>query len=101
MITNGYELAREQISEIAEASNGTVQFHDETTRPSGSRQFKVSIRFDGLERVKGGLPVRAREQFDVIVLPTFPFHYPLGRDTARSVLWLSPRSVASSSFVYI
>lgn len=76
-MTNGYELAREQISEIAEASNGTVQFHDETTRPSGSRQFKVSIRFDGLERAEDGLPVRAREQFDVIVLPTFPFHYPL------------------------
>ena len=76
-MTNGYQLAREQMNEIAEASHGTVQFHDEITRPSGYRQFKISIRFDGLERVEDGLPVRARERFDVIVLPTFPFVYPL------------------------
>ena len=81
-MTNAYNIAREQIREIAEASDSTVQLqdetiHDGTTLPSGYGQFNISIRFDGLERVKGGLPVRARERFSVIVPPTFPFVHPL------------------------
>ena len=75
-MTNAYKLARDQIREIAEASEGTVQFHAEETRPSGYRQFDISIRFDGLERVDGGLRVRAREPFRLVVPPTFPFRYP-------------------------
>ena len=62
-----------RLKEIAEASDGTVQLHEETTRPSGYRQFEISIRFDGLKCVEDGLPVRAREPFRVIVPPTFPF----------------------------
>ena len=76
-MTHGYQLAREQIREIEEASTGTVQFHDETTRPSGYHQFDISIRFDGLERAETGLPVRAREPFCVVVPPTFPFDHPI------------------------
>ena len=75
-MSNAYKLAGEQIREIAEASDGTVQIHDETTRPNGYRQFDISIRFDGLERVEDGLPVRAREPFRVVVPPTFPFNHP-------------------------
>lgn len=80
-MTSTYNLAREQIREIAEASDGTVQFHNETIHdgtawPSGYGQFDISVRFDGLKRVENGLPVRARERFDVFVTPTFPFAHP-------------------------
>ena len=75
-MTNAFKLAGEQITEIADASDGTVVLHDETTRPNGYRQFDISIRFDGLERVDGGLRVRAREPFLVVVPPAFPFRRP-------------------------
>ena len=73
---SGYELAGEQLREIAEASAGTVQIVEETTRPSGYLQVDISIRFDGLERVKDGLSVRARELFQFVVPPTFPYERP-------------------------
>ena len=73
---SGYELAREQLREIAEASAGTVQIVEEATRSSGYYQFDVSIRFDGLERVDDGLPVRAREPFRLVVPATFPYELP-------------------------
>ena len=72
----GYELAREHLREIAQSSADTLQIVEETTRPSGYHQFEVSIRFDGLERVEGGLPVRAREHFLLVVPPTFPYECP-------------------------
>ena len=73
---NSYELARDQLREIQEASAGTVQIVDETTEPSGYHRFDVSIRFDGLERVEDGLPVRARELLRIVVPPTFPYMRP-------------------------
>ena len=73
---DAFELAEEQITEIADASNGAVQIHDKTTHPSGWRQFALSIRFDGLKRVDDGLRVRAREPLRVVVPPTFPFGRP-------------------------
>ena len=69
---SGYELAREHLREIAEASADTVQIVEETTRPNGYLQFDVSIRFDGLERVEDGLSVRARELFLIVVHRRFP-----------------------------
>ena len=77
LMTDAYQLAGDQIREIADVSEGTVQIHAESTGPSGCCQFDVSIRFDGLERVDGGLRVRAREPFMVVVPPTFPFEYPV------------------------
>ena len=73
---SGYELAREQLREIAEASAGTVAIIAATTQPNGCLQFDVSIRFDGLPRAEGGLPVRAREPFWLVVPPTFPYVRP-------------------------
>ena len=70
-------LAGDQLREIAVVSKGTVQIHDETTGSSGSRQFDLSIRFDGLERAEGGLRVRAREPFQVVIPRTFPFDHPV------------------------
>ncbi len=80
---SGYELAREQLLEIAEASAGTLQIVEETTPPSDDHQFDVSIRFDGLEHVEDGLPVRARELFRLVVPPTFPYEHPRVETTHR------------------
>ena len=77
MMTDAFKLAGDQIREIAEASEGTVQIHAELTQPNGRHEFKISIRFDGLQRVEDGLRVRAREPFRVVVPPTFPFDYPV------------------------
>ena len=76
-MNDGYRLAGEQLREIADASDGTVQIRDETTRPSGYHQLDITIRFDGLERTEDGLAVRAREPFQIIVPPTFPFQHPV------------------------
>lgn len=73
---SGYELAREQLREIAEESDGTVQITEETTLLSDHPLLDISIRFDGLECVEGGLPVRARERFLLVIPPTFPYEYP-------------------------
>ena len=76
-MADAYRLAGDQIREIALVSGGTVQIHDETTGSSGCRQFDLSIRFDGLERAEGGLRVRAREPFRVVVPRAFPFEHPV------------------------
>ena len=76
-MADAYRLAGDQIREIALVSKGAVQIHDETTGSSGCRQFDLSIRFDGLERAEGGLRVRAREPFRVVIPSTFPFDHPV------------------------
>ncbi len=73
---SGYELAIEQLQEIAEQSAGTVQITEETTLLGGHLQLDISIRFDGLECVEDGLPVRARERFWLLIPPTFPYEHP-------------------------
>ena len=70
-----YELAEEQLGEIAAASDGTVEVNAGTELAIGYR-FEISIRFDGHERVEHGLPVRARERFVLLVPPTFPYERP-------------------------
>lgn len=77
MTTNAFKIASDQIQEIADTSEGTLQILDKRPDINGRIQFSISIRFDGLDRVDGGLRVRAREPFLVIVPPTFPFHYPI------------------------
>ena len=76
-MTDAIKLAADQIRETAEVSEGSVQIHAEKPLPNGQHAFKISIRFNGLERVEDGLRVRARELFWVVVPPTFPFHHPL------------------------
>ena len=75
-MTDAIKLAADQIRETAEVSEGSVQILANEPKPNGWHAFKISIRFDGLERVEGGLRVRARELFWVFVPPTFPFDYP-------------------------
>ena len=69
-----YELAEEQLREIAAASDGTVDVEGGARRSSG--QFVISLGFDGHERVEDGLRVRARERFLLAVPPTFPYERP-------------------------
>ena len=76
-MADAFELASEQLREIADASDGTVQVDEAAQRAGIYCQFEVSIRFDGLERVEDGLPVRAREALRVLVPPTFPFEHPV------------------------
>ena len=75
-MTSSLGLADEQLRDIADASEGTLQIHDGRMGSGGWCHFGVSIRFDGVERAEGGLRVRARERFLVSVPPTFPFDYP-------------------------
>ena len=70
-----YELAEEQLREIAAASDGTVEVNAGAGRWTGY-QFEISIGFDGHERVEDGLRVRARERFLLVVPPTFPYERP-------------------------
>ena len=71
-----FELAREQMREIADESDGVVQIHGETKLTDIYHQFEISVRFDGLQSTEDGLHVRARETFWVIIRPTFPFDCP-------------------------
>ena len=72
---HAYELAEEQLHEIAAASDGTVAVHSGVRCLAGYR-FDISIGFDGRERVEDGLQVRARERFVLMVPPTFPYKQP-------------------------
>ena len=69
-----FELANEQIREIAEVSKGTIQVHKIIAPPI--RKIEISIRFTQLDRAKGGLQVKAREKFCITVPDTFPFQHP-------------------------
>lgn len=70
-----YELAEEQLREIAEASDGTVEVQG-GVRCSGGYRFEITIGFEGHERVESGLRIRARERFLVVVPATFPYEHP-------------------------
>ena len=68
-----FELANEQIREIAEASKGTVQVCKSI---ASTRTIEISIRFNQLDHVENGLKVRTREKFCITIPDTFPFQYP-------------------------
>ena len=70
-----FELAEEQLREIAAASDGTVEVQSGASVWNGY-QFQISVGFDGHQRREGGLRVRARERFLLLVPPTFPYHRP-------------------------
>lgn len=73
---SGPELAYEQLLEIEEASEGTVEIVEATEGPAGHLRIQIAVGFDGLDWADGGLPVRARELFNLLVPPVFPFDYP-------------------------
>ena len=74
---DNFERAADQLGEIADASDGTIQLH-RAVPPNGDHgYFHISIRFDGRQCADNGLRVRARERFVVAVPPTFPYRHPI------------------------
>ena len=74
----GHALARDQLQEIADASEGSFEKLGETIDSSGAYiTFRITLPFQGIERVLGGIPVNAREQFLIRAHKTFPFETPV------------------------
>ena len=73
----GHTLSRDQLEEIADASEGSIEKISETIDPSGDYIiFEVTLPFQGIERVPSGIPVNARERFRICVHRGFPFKKP-------------------------
>jgi len=72
-----HALALGQLSEIADASEGSVEVLDFRTNDSGTFLLvDITIRFEGVERSDDGIPIRAREAFCVAVGEKFPYSSP-------------------------
>lgn len=73
----GQALALEQLREIEESSNGTVEIvAGRSTDDPRTRCLEVSLLFQGATRVPSGLPIKARERFWIYVSDGFPFEPP-------------------------
>jgi integrative and conjugative element protein (TIGR02256 family) len=74
----GQEQAVEQLREIERASNGALDLVRivEPTETSEYLQAEVSVDCEGFPRAEGGLPLRTRERFIILVPEDFPFAYP-------------------------
>jgi integrative and conjugative element protein (TIGR02256 family) len=72
----GVEIARSQLLDLVEVSGGAVEFLQERSTAAGP-EFVISLDTSGVERGPGGIEVRARERFEVVVSPGFPFEVPL------------------------
>lgn len=70
------ELARKQLSELAEVSDGAIQLLGVESGESGLTTFTISLDTSGIETVGDGIRVRARERFEVVVDPSFPYVHP-------------------------
>lgn len=77
-MTPGQELAVEQLRAIQEADPNA--FEVVTTRPPSPESpcltVVISLSCRGIECVPGGLSLREREQFMVLIPPSFPFSVP-------------------------
>ena len=70
------ELAGHQLAELAELSGGAVQLLCAEIGENGQTTFTVSLDTSGIETTGGGIRVRARERFDIVVGPAFPYVHP-------------------------
>ena len=74
----GHTLARDQLQEIADASEGSFEKRGETIDSSSAYiTFEVTLPFQGIKRVPSGIPVNARERFLILVHNKFPFKKPV------------------------
>ena len=74
----GHTLARDQLQEIADASEGSFEKRGETIDSSGAYiTFEVTLPFQGIKRMPSGIPVNARERFLILVHNKFPFKKPI------------------------
>lgn len=75
MTDGGVELARRQLLDLVEVSDGAVELLQERST-TASPEFVISLDTSGLECGPDGIEVRPRERFEVVVPPGFPFEAP-------------------------
>jgi integrative and conjugative element protein (TIGR02256 family) len=68
-------LAAEQFAELAAGSDGAIEVVA-TTSGDDSMTFTISLDTRGIPTSNGGIRVRARERFDIIVGSVFPYKPP-------------------------
>nr|HQU92609.1 ThiF family adenylyltransferase [Pyrinomonadaceae bacterium] len=77
-MTEGQELAIEQLEEIETSSDGLLEIV-EVIRPQGvveSLRVVISVFCGSYERAANGLPLKTRERLTLSVAPEFPFVVP-------------------------
>jgi len=77
-LTSGQQLAVDQLTEIADRSEGAVEILHGPRRADDGLAVVIGIAVDcaGIVRSPAGLPLRAREAFSFDVSPEFPFTVP-------------------------
>ncbi len=75
-MTDGVNLARRQLLDLAEVAGGAVELLEEWTDEKVGTVFVISLDTSGLEQSPNGVVVRERERFKVVVNADFPFKPP-------------------------
>ena len=75
-MTSGQRKALSQLHRIESASSGEFQILAELEAKTGNVNVAFSIRIGAIEQKPGGLRLREREEFVVIIRPDFPFSIP-------------------------
>jgi integrative and conjugative element protein (TIGR02256 family) len=77
-MTNGQRRALEQMQEVAAASGGLMEVVsvEPVKEDSEFVALEFSLYCGNLEKAAGGLPLRERERFTLLVPPDFPFKAP-------------------------
>lgn len=73
----GPALARRQLRELAEVAGDAVEVLHEGTNDAGKPEFTISLDTSGAGTAEGGVKVRERERFRVVIPDGFPFAHPL------------------------
>jgi len=81
----GVSLARRQLRELADASDGAIVLIDEVPGDAGPT-FIVDLDTSGIAHEAGGIRIRDREWFEIWVPPGFPFEVPSVKSSHRR--WL-------------
>jgi integrative and conjugative element protein (TIGR02256 family) len=75
-MTDGQRLALEQLREIESASAGAFGIVSVQETDPGWVHVDFSLSCSDMNRLEGGLPLRPRERFNIVVAPDFPFTRP-------------------------
>lgn len=77
------DLAVRQLADLAEVSDGAIEILGSTQSDDGAALIDVSLDTSGIETVNGGIYVRDRERFKIIVTHRFPHVPPAVRTPHR------------------
>jgi integrative and conjugative element protein (TIGR02256 family) len=75
-LTQGQQLALRQLADQAAASGGHFEVFDEPTEDRGMVSITVAMDCADLPSALGGLPLRARERFNILLPAGFPIDHP-------------------------